>query len=74
MLSGPLSDGQLYISSQWDETEGGLGTLPHFTQQRIRALEATPGGFQTEEYRLLKLMRRQCVVGGGGKSRKGNLF
>ena len=48
-----MSDGQLYIDSQWDETEGGLGTLPLFTQRRIRALEATPGGFQTEEYRLL---------------------
>ena len=53
VLSGPLSDGQLYINSQWDEVEGGLGTLPLFTQQRIRALEATPGGFKTEEYRLL---------------------
>jgi pimeloyl-ACP methyl ester carboxylesterase len=48
LLSGPLSDGQLYINSQWDEIEGGLGTLPYFTQQRIRALEATPGGFRTE--------------------------
>ena len=53
VLSGPLSDGQLYIRSQWDEVEGGLGTLPPFTKRRIRRLEALPGGFETDEYKLL---------------------
>mmetsp|Transcript_26025 Transcript_26025/g.42962 ORF Transcript_26025/g.42962 Transcript_26025/m.42962 type:complete len:411 (+) Transcript_26025:100-1332(+) len=52
-LSGPLSDGQLYIRSQWDATEGNLGTLPPFTQERIRKLERTPGGFDSLEYKLL---------------------
>ena len=42
VLSGPLSDGQLYINSQWDEVEGGLGTLPLFTQQRIRVVTVAP--------------------------------
>ena len=53
VLSGPLSDGQFYIESQWDPIEGGLGTLPLFTQQRIHHLERTPKGFETQEYALL---------------------
>ena len=42
-LSGPLSDGQLYIRSQWDAAEGNLGSLPRFTQERIRWLGRAPG-------------------------------
>lgn len=55
VLSGPLSDGQFYIRSQWDEIEGNLGTLPPFTKQRIRHLESMPAGsgYKTREYELL---------------------
>lgn len=40
VLSGPLSDVQLYIQAQWDPQEGSLGSLPPFVQERIHALEA----------------------------------
>ncbi|CAE7309926.1 pip, partial [Symbiodinium pilosum] len=32
VLSGPLSDGDLYWQSQWDEKVGNLGSLPFFVQ------------------------------------------
>jgi len=38
VLSGPLSDGQLYGRSQWDEIEGNLGSLPFFVQGTLRVL------------------------------------
>lgn len=44
VLSGPLSDGDLYVRSQWaNEEHGGynnLGQLPPFLQQRMHDLEA----------------------------------
>jgi proline iminopeptidase len=40
ILSGPLSDGDLYIQSQWDANlSNNLGSLPPFIQQRIHTLE-----------------------------------
>ncbi|GFH44335.1 hypothetical protein CTEN210_00809 [Chaetoceros tenuissimus] len=39
ILSGPLSDAQAYIAAQWNESEGNLGSLPPFVQERIQALE-----------------------------------
>ncbi|CAE8605732.1 unnamed protein product [Polarella glacialis] len=39
VLSGPLSDAQLYVRSQWDEEEGNLGSLPPFVQATLRRLQ-----------------------------------
>ncbi|VEU45310.1 unnamed protein product [Pseudo-nitzschia multistriata] len=42
-LSGPLSDGDLYVRSQWADAEDGgynnLGQLPPFVRNRIHGLE-----------------------------------
>ena len=51
-LSGPLSDSQLYIRSQWDPAEGNLGSLPPYIQGRLHALEASRA-FDSEEYKQL---------------------
>eukprot|EP00931_Biecheleriopsis_adriatica_P055997 TRINITY_DN33197_c0_g1_i1.p1 TRINITY_DN33197_c0_g1~~TRINITY_DN33197_c0_g1_i1.p1 ORF type:complete len:447 (-),score=67.78 TRINITY_DN33197_c0_g1_i1:189-1529(-) len=40
VLSGPLSDAQLYIQSQWDQRIGSLGSLPLSVQHRLQHLEA----------------------------------
>lgn len=39
VLSGPLSDAQLYVQSQWQEDGGGVGSLPPYIQKRIQALQ-----------------------------------
>ena len=45
------------------EKEGGLGTLPLFTQQRIHQLENTPTGYDTEEYTMLnELLEAEFTV------------
>jgi proline iminopeptidase len=49
VLSGPLSDAQFYIQSQWDDADGSLGSLPPFVQQRIKELEAAKE-FDSPEY------------------------
>ncbi|KAG7349827.1 proline-specific peptidase [Nitzschia inconspicua] len=51
-LSGPLSDGDLYIQSQWDAKVGNLGNLPPFVQKRIRHLEKTKQ-YESEEYNAI---------------------
>jgi proline-specific peptidase len=51
-LSGPLSDGDLYIDSQWDPTVGNLGNLPPYVQRRIRALEAHQQ-YDSKEYQAI---------------------
>jgi len=38
VLSGPLSDGQLYGRSQWDEDQGNLGSMPFHVQAVLREL------------------------------------
>ncbi|KAL3916986.1 MAG: hypothetical protein SGILL_004924, partial [Bacillariaceae sp.] len=48
-LSGPLSDGDLYIASQWDAKQGNLASLPPFVQQRIHHLEYTKQ-YDSQEY------------------------
>merc|ERR1712139_533622 len=40
ILSGPFSDGQLYIKSQWDPSVGSLGSLPLFVQAAIQSMDA----------------------------------
>lgn len=49
VLSGPFSDADLYIKSQWDEEDGSIGSLPPFVQQRIRKLEAAKA-YGSQEY------------------------
>lgn len=49
VLSGPLSDSQLYIRSQWDEAEGNLGSLPPFVQRTLKSLDAA-GRYDSAEY------------------------
>eukprot|EP00439_Symbiodinium_sp_Y106_P063195 s1011_g9.t1 len=41
ILSGPLSDGDLYWKSQWDATQGNLGSLPFFVQEALWKLQTT---------------------------------
>ncbi|CAE7252665.1 pip [Symbiodinium natans] len=43
VLSGPLSDGDLYWHSQWDETDGNLGSLPFFVQATLWKLQTKKG-------------------------------
>jgi len=52
VLSGPLSDGQTYIEAQWDPTEGSLGNLPPYLQERIQHLEAAEA-YDSLEYQAL---------------------
>jgi proline-specific peptidase len=49
VLSGPFSDADLYIKSQWDERDGTIGSLPPFVQERIRKLEADKA-YDSQEY------------------------
>ena len=51
-LSGPLSDGQSYIDAQWDESDGNLGSLPPFVQNRIKKLENRKQ-YDTGEYEAI---------------------
>jgi proline-specific peptidase len=49
-LSGPLSDGDLYVNSQWSETEtNNLGQLPPFVKMRINVLEDR-NAYDSDEY------------------------
>jgi L-proline amide hydrolase len=49
-LSGPLSDGDLYVKSQWSETEtNNLGQLPPFVKKRIEVLEQQ-NAYDSAEY------------------------
>ena len=53
VLSGPFSDSQLYIKSQWDNgLDGTLGSLPPFVQERIHQLEESKR-YNSTEYKLL---------------------
>jgi proline iminopeptidase len=52
VLSGPLSDADLYIQSQWDDQDGSIGSLPPFVQERIRILEADKA-YESEEYQQI---------------------
>lgn len=52
VLTGPYSDSDLYIRSQWDPDVGNLGSLPPYVQQRIQSLEAA-GAYQSDEYLAL---------------------
>jgi proline-specific peptidase len=49
VLSGPFSDADLYIKSQWDELDGTIGSLPPFVQARIHKLEADKA-YDSQEY------------------------
>lgn len=49
VLSGPLSDSDLWEKALWDNETGVLGTLPPFVQNRIHTLEAG-GQFNSPEY------------------------
>jgi proline iminopeptidase len=49
VLSGPLSDADLYIKSQWDDRDGTIGSLPPFVQERIRKLLADKA-YDSQEY------------------------
>jgi proline-specific peptidase len=51
-LSGPLSDGDLYIQSQWDAKFGNLKSLPPFVQTRIHFLE-NYHLYDSEEYHAI---------------------
>lgn len=52
-LSGPLSDGDLYASSQWSTSlTNNLGQLPPFLQKRIHKLEEE-GAYDSEEYQAI---------------------
>jgi proline iminopeptidase len=51
-LSGPLSDGDLYIQSQWDAKIGNLGNIPPFVQKRIHILEENQQ-YDSEEYHAI---------------------
>jgi proline-specific peptidase len=52
-LSGPLSDGDLYVDSQWSEAGyNNLGQLPPYVKHRIAVLEAE-GAYESEEYQLI---------------------
>lgn len=51
-LSGPLSDGDLYIQSQWDAKVGNLGNLPPFVQERIHVLEENQQ-YDSDEYHAI---------------------
>jgi proline iminopeptidase len=51
-LSGPLSDGDLYIQSQWDAKFGNLASLPPFVQDRIHFLE-NHQLYDSEEYHAI---------------------
>lgn len=53
ILSGPLSDGDLYANSQWSTTEtNNLGQLPPFLQKRIHALE-DKNAYDSDEYEAI---------------------
>eukprot|EP00747_Dinoflagellata_sp_TGD_P209562 gnl/TRDRNA2_/TRDRNA2_82944_c1_seq1.p1 gnl/TRDRNA2_/TRDRNA2_82944_c1~~gnl/TRDRNA2_/TRDRNA2_82944_c1_seq1.p1 ORF type:complete len:279 (+),score=48.97 gnl/TRDRNA2_/TRDRNA2_82944_c1_seq1:56-838(+) len=52
VLSGPLSDAQLYIQAQWDPKEGSLGSLPPYVQSRIRHLEDMKA-YKSAEYKAI---------------------
>ena len=52
VLSGPLSDSQLYIRSQWDDVEGNLGSLPPHVQRRLRSLDEARE-YASEEYQTI---------------------
>ncbi|KAL3919208.1 MAG: hypothetical protein SGILL_003869 [Bacillariaceae sp.] len=51
-LSGPLSDGDLYIASQWNQEVGNLASLPPFVQQRIHHLVETQN-YHSKEYQAI---------------------
>lgn len=52
-LSGPLSDGDLYASSQWSTSlTNNLGQLPPFLQKRIHKLEEE-GAYDSAEYQAI---------------------
>mmetsp|Transcript_21440 Transcript_21440/g.53141 ORF Transcript_21440/g.53141 Transcript_21440/m.53141 type:complete len:477 (+) Transcript_21440:2626-4056(+) len=52
-LSGPLSDGDLYASSQWSTSlTNNLGQLPPFLQKRIHKLEEEKA-YDSEEYQAI---------------------
>jgi len=40
VLSGPLSDGDLYVQSQWSQHDGSMGSLPDFVQAEIHRVDA----------------------------------
>lgn len=52
VLSGPLSDGQLYINSQWDQRIGSLGSLPPYLQSQIHAMEEA-GAYSSPLYQQI---------------------
>ena len=53
VLSGPLSDGDLYVESQWSETDtNNLGQLPPFVRDRIHALEDA-AAYDSDEYQAI---------------------
>lgn len=52
VLSGPLSDGDLYIKSQWDPDVGNLGSLPPFVQDRLSDL-GRQEAYDSAEYQAI---------------------
>lgn len=52
ILSGPLSDAQLYINAQWDPEVGTVGRSPVFVQKRIHELE-NARMYNSEEYKMI---------------------
>lgn len=52
VLSGPLSEAKLYIDSQWSQSDGSLGSLPPFVQERIHWLESQDA-YDSVEYQAI---------------------
>lgn len=49
ILSGPISNAHEYITAQWDNNTGNLGSLPPFIQGRIHMLE-NEKAYESAEY------------------------
>jgi len=52
VLSGPLSDAQLYVKEQWNPKDGDLGNLPPYVQERIKLLESNEN-YGSKEYQAI---------------------
>eukprot|EP00397_Hematodinium_sp_SG-2012_P015727 GEMP01016024.1.p1 GENE.GEMP01016024.1~~GEMP01016024.1.p1 ORF type:complete len:413 (+),score=80.72 GEMP01016024.1:21-1259(+) len=61
-LSGPLSNAKEYIEAQWDPTEGSIGKMPDFTQERIHYLESKQLYHSAEYTKISRILTAQFTV------------
>eukprot|EP00529_Nitzschia_sp_RCC80_P011271 CAMPEP_0113462800 /NCGR_PEP_ID=MMETSP0014_2-20120614/12299_1 /TAXON_ID=2857 /ORGANISM="Nitzschia sp." /LENGTH=619 /DNA_ID=CAMNT_0000354715 /DNA_START=147 /DNA_END=2003 /DNA_ORIENTATION=+ /assembly_acc=CAM_ASM_000159 len=54
LMNAPISDNHKFIEYQWDPTDGSVGTLPTYIQDRLKYYNSTNQDFDNEEFETLE--------------------